>query len=57
MLQRGISVIDTALTSDLPLELTYSEYAGPAVSYEDCMDELIKHIFHKEAKLPEQVEL
>lgn len=57
MMQRGTSVIDKALTSDLPLELSYREYAGPAISFEDCMDDLIKHIFHKDAKLPEPVEL
>ena len=57
MMQRGTSVIDTALTSDLPLELTYREYEGPAISFEDCMDDLIKHIFRKETNLAKPVEL
>lgn len=57
MMERGTSVIDKALTSDLPLELAYRQYAGPAISFEDCMDDLIKHIFRKETKLAERVEL
>jgi hypothetical protein len=52
-----ISVVAAALTSDTALELNYREYTGPAIAFEDCMDDLIANIFYKRAKLPDSVEL